>query len=170
MQSAKALVSSLFHDPVAKIWSLARTPFPVLAPGAVVVKKDELERILKAALGEVQIYTDDKRYALLDLDRLKRVLCFDGTRRMTFRSERNDCDNYAALARARVQHYSYLGDVPAQPAFGQISGLNFVVEGKKTGSHRMNVVVTSKKKVLLYEPQNGNFYKPKFESLKFILI
>ena len=169
METLKSLVSALFHNPIAKIWSLVPAPFPVLAPDSKDISSDELIKILRKKFGEkVHLHIDDNRYTLVDKERLDKCFRFDGTKHMSYRKEVNDCDNYAAIARAKVLHWGYLCGLKWNPAFGQFSAKGVKEGSKDMGHHSLCIIVDNKKKVMLYEPQNGNWYKPVYKSIDFI--
>lgn len=110
------------------------------------------------------LWLADKTYIMPAKEGLKKLLFDSQIDRYAYKSELQDCDDYALLLHAYVIHERYKdfkeGKIPENQlyslAFGQVW-----YRDKKIGYHAINICITCDKGILLIEPQQDKIWKPK---------
>lgn len=106
-----------------------------------------------------RVWLDDNVYFLPQKKTIESLLWWDGTNAYPYGGEGRDCDNFAKILQGRALEACMLNDCARGIAFGIVSG-QFVMKGKLSEEHQMNLCVTADRKVWLIEPQSDAWFRP----------
>lgn len=127
--------------------------------------EDASGRDLRKLVGEQtgippnRVWVDDRDYFLPQKKVVESFLYWDGTNHYKYGKEGRDCDVFALILLGRVEEACMLNDCKRGAAYGIVIG-EFVLGGKRTVMHMMNICVTADRAVWLIEPQDDRWYRP----------
>ena len=114
-------------------------PEVILPTSTERIPVDELNTLIKGRFIDCQLYLSDLNYLLCSYDDIALFLAQDETNKMTYISEKRDCDDFA---------YRLMGQFSIPEWSDLCLGIIW------TTNHAFNVFITEDKEILFIEPQS----------------
>ena len=149
-------------------WPWSKSNDRNYANGAAEVRNDFVKRVFATNTGELHklLPTRDLNYCALEEGELKAFLWKYHNPSLTYHSNSDefpDCDDFALMARGSVVYGAAKCGFKYPVLFG---GLSYYSRRLK-GWHRANWAITAAGKLLVFEPQTGEWYNWADEVEKF---
>lgn len=166
-----------------EVWGAVRALAPLhlfarsLHKGAKTISRTEVQAILghlavsgrDGAQARTFVEVSDDKYLCPTRGHFRSFARLDQTDKLVYVPERSDCDDFALIFLGRIREAFMLNsgsDLKKGLAVGLVHGLFYLAEELDGTKHRdaqelnhaMNLVITSKGSVYLFEPQDDKLY------------